>query len=420
MGLDVYLSGKRIGFLSPGEEGGCNFAYAPELIEEIADGSVDPATAQLSRSLPVRTEPYGPEETRPYIEGLLPEGVRRETIATELCIDPTDLYALIAELGRDCPGAVVFVPQGEPVERHDAGSLAVLSKDELVQVVGAPERGLIDPAHPQRMRFALPGEGHKLALVRDEAGDRWAWPEPGAPSTHIVEPEPGDMPHFAINAMACTSAVRRLGLPIAHSELMTIGGRRCLVSRRFDRWGEGADAVRVHQESFFQALGILPGSAEAKDFGYLQSCALLREIEEEAAIETLFALAFCHHLLGSGRSVHGKRSALLYAPEGPLLAPCSDIASTTVYDPAREQPSVFGLVRRTSNQPKLAPSAIANDFEFQPSVVNGLQTAAGLVEALRAVGQQAREEGWYSRLIDHIPPRANPHSFSLGHGAFEF
>lgn len=411
MDLDVYLSGERIGALSAERDGGCSFAYAPELAEEVLHGGRE--MVPLSRSLPVRAEFYGPDETRPYIEGLLPEGTRRETIARELCVDSADSYALIAELGRDCPGAAVFLPAGETPRSRAAGSLAWLGEDELEQLLTAPEQGLFDPVHPLRMRFALPGERHKLALVRDVVGNRWAWPEPGAPSTHIVKPESGEPEDFAVNGMACTTAMRNLGLPVAGTELMTIAGRRCLVSRRFDRWGEGIQARRLHQESFCQALGIPPASGEPGHFHYRQSCELLREIDAEDSIEILFALVFCSHLFGAADTVHGKSSALLYTAEGPVLAPLPDVASLAAYEPQGSQPSIFELAGRNSSQPGLGPTALDRGFEHQASVVRALQTVGGLPDALEAVAEQARREGWYSPLIDRIPPRDNPHTFWL-------
>jgi serine/threonine-protein kinase HipA len=223
VGLDVYLSGERVGNLSRVGRG-CSFAYAPELAGRSA-------CAALDEALPVRADPYGPAETGAYLERLLPSGERRLAIARELCIDPGDAYALIAELGRDCLGAVVFLPAGERPEPRDADSLAWLSEDELEQVVAAPERGLFDPRHRVRMRFALPGTGHRLALIRDAAGERWAWPEPGAPSTHIVEPAGGE-PLSAADL----------------ADLDTIAGHPCLVRRRGDRRGEGAGAERLHRQ----------------------------------------------------------------------------------------------------------------------------------------------------------------------------
>ena len=108
------------------------------------------------------------------------------------------------------------------------------------------------------MRFALPGERHKLALFRDEESGRWAWPQAGLPSTHIVKPEPRERPGMAVVEHTCTLAYRELGIPVVHTAIETIGGRPCLVSKRFDRWVDGPEIERLHQESFTQALGIAP------------------------------------------------------------------------------------------------------------------------------------------------------------------
>ncbi len=202
-------------------------------------------TTPLSRSLPLRAEPYGAAAARPYFEGLLPDGLRRERIARELGLDPADGLGLLAELGSDCPGAVLLLPEGERPEDPDPDALAWLGDDELEELLAVPPPRLFDPANERRMRFALPGERHKLALVRDEQGDRWAWPQPGMPSTHIVKPETGEHPDFVVNEVACTAALRRLGLPLAPLEPMRVAGRPCAVAARFDRrlrQGEAAAA----------------------------------------------------------------------------------------------------------------------------------------------------------------------------------
>lgn len=419
MGLDVYLSDKRIGVLSRAGEGGCAFAYAPELVEEVA-AAEGTGPLPLSRSLPVRAEPYGPAETRPYIEGLLPEGARRETIAGELCVDPEDSYALVAALGRDCPGAVVFLPEGEPPPARDPSSLAWLTGEELEQLALRPERGLIDPANEQRMRFALPGTAHKLALVRSEAGNRWAWPTAGVPSTHILKPAGEEPVDLAINRMACTTGVRKLGLPAAETELVEIGGLRCLVARRFDRRGEGVDAVRLHMESFPQALGFAPGSEEARRLGYRRSWELLREADAEEDMEALFAFAFCKYLLGHDESPHGRDAALLHGPEGTGLAPFCDFASPSPYRSREERKprSIPLLMDGAASTDELAPGVLDCEPELQPMLWGALREAARLSDALYDAGEQAKMEGWYSRLIAYLPPRTNPFDF-IGFSDFD-
>src|SRR5665811_1526504 len=253
MSLDVYLHEKPIGALSPTGEDTYSFAYRPQVANEAS-----PAKAQLSTALPLRVEPYGPDASRAYVEGLLPQGLRRVAIAEELGLDAADGYGLIAALGGDCLGAVTFQAEGEEGSPGDAGAPAWLSEDELEEVVRWAPRRHFDDARPERMRFALPGERHKLALVRGEDGDRWAWPQPGMPSTHVVKPETLERPGLVANEHACTLAYRELGIPVVPTAIEEIAGQACLVSKRFDRWGDGPGAARIHQESFAQALGLAP------------------------------------------------------------------------------------------------------------------------------------------------------------------
>jgi serine/threonine-protein kinase HipA len=370
----------------------------------------------LSRSLPLRAGPYGPTEARPYFEGLLPDGMRRERLARELGLEHTDAYGLLAELGRDCLGAVVLLPSGErPEPPSDPGSLAWLGEDELEELLAIPPPRLLDPDRPERMRFALPGERHKLALVRDEASGRWAWPQPGAPSTHILKPETGEYPDFVVNEVACTAAMREVGFPVAPLELKTIAGRPCAVSERFDRTGEGAGATRLHQETFWQALGIPPGAErnepEAERPGFQHSAELLRQIGAEAEVETLFRFGFCNFLLGNHpdeivkrRDLHGRNSALLLDPEGGAsLAPFCDIASTGVYeDDSHMARTIVEWVEHTSGYAGLMRIGMECERVPLEAVITAVRLAADLTQGLGSVARRALDQGWYRPVIDEV------------------
>jgi serine/threonine-protein kinase HipA len=397
MSLDVYLHGELIGGLFSTGEDGYRFAYRPETVEKTDAGEVS-----LSHSLPVRSEPFSAGATRAYVEGLLPQGRRRDAIAAELGLDPGDGFGLIAELGRDCPGAVVFLRQGEDPEPGEPEAPAWLSEEELGELLQPQPARLFDPDDERRMRFALPGERHKLALAYDEARDRWAWPEPGLPSTHILKPESAERPGLVANEMTCTLAYRELGLPVAHSWVERIAGRACLVSKRFDRWQGGSEVERLHQESLAQALGIAPVAdghgrqGETPDLA--ESCGLLRAIDEEHGTHTLMSAAICDLVIGNC-AARGANAALLFTGEGPILAPFFGIAATEIYGEERRRPPVHGAppapflvdIRRT---------AWECDFEFQPSLMEAVETMARACSSLNSAIEIAREEGWYSRVAD--------------------
>jgi serine/threonine-protein kinase HipA len=399
MSLDVYLHGKRIGGLFPDGEGGYSFAYTPETVEEAGAGKL-----RLSNSLPVRAEPFGHDAARAYIEGLLPQGRPRRAIAQALGLDLADGYGLIAQLGRDCLGAVTFLARGEAEELGRRSQPAWLDDDELEEVVQSQPSRLFDPSHPQRMRFALPGKRHKLALVHDEESGRWAWPEPGVPSTHIVKPEPPELPGIAANEHACSLAYRELGLPVAHTALQTIAERRCLVSKRFDRWRKGSRVERLHQESFAQALGIAPDSTEGRLApgapALLEVSDLLRAIDEESAVETLMKVTFCDLLVGCAE-LRGANAALLLADGRSMLAPFYDIVSTEVYGEIRPRPIVIGDdVPPAPLLIDLVHTIRQCDLEFQPSIIESVRLMGRVCNALNAAAQSAYDEGWYRRAID--------------------
>jgi len=409
--LDVHLYGERIGTLFPAGENDYRLAYTPEVVEDVGAG-----VALLSNALPTRTEPYSAEATHAFIEGLLPDGMRRLKMARELEVDPSDGYALIAETGRDCAGAVTFLPKGTQVEPVDAGSVAWLSDEELEELATPPARRLFDPATGQRMRFALGGVRHKLSLVREGPGGRWAWPEAGLASTHVVKPETGEYPEFVANEMFCTSVVREVGLPVVPIEVETIAGRPCLVSKRFDRKGVGLGATRVHQESFCQALGCWRTAYEedTEGPGFAESCGLLKAVTGEGDPAMLFSIAFCNYMLGNG-DAHGENFAVLFHEAAMSLAPFYDIASTAVYD----EPLHTGMViaedySETAYLLELAQIAEECNYDFDVFRNLAASTAEKLNQALDVVGEQARDEGWYAPVIDGIAELAGERAFGLG------
>lgn len=398
MSLDVHMHGQKVGTLRRREDGYV-FAYDPAAVERPDSGA-----ALLSTALPVQAEPFSAEATRAYIEGLLPQGKRREAIAHELGLDPADGYALIAELGHDCPGAVTFLAAGEVATPRDSASLAWLDEGELEELLQPRPPRLFDHSRERRMRFTLPGERHKLALVRDEKQDRWAWPEPGVPSTHIVKPEVSERPSLVANEHACTLAYRELGIPVVHTSVETISGRPCLVSKRFDRWGEGSQVERLHQESFAQALGVAPDCADGRlSTGtptLAEASGLLRAIGEGRAVEMLMKATFCDLLIGC-TELRGANTALLFSSAGPMLAPFYDIASTEVYGEIRPRPIVTG--------DDVPPAPLLIDlvhtirqcgFELQPAIIESVQVMGTVCMALGAIAKDAHEEGWYRSEID--------------------
>jgi serine/threonine-protein kinase HipA len=329
--------------------------------------------------MPVRAEPYSAGTTRAYVEGLLPEGTERRRIATELGLDAGDGYALIAELGSDCPGAVTFVPQ----KGEAAG-----------------------PDSDQRPRTALGGDRHKLGMVRDGPEGPWRRPERGDSSTYIVKPETGERPEIATNEMFCMAVMRQSGLPAAKASLEKIDGEDCLVSPRFDLTWDGLTPKRMHQESFCQALGIAPGaeegSREADAPGFAEACGLLKALGLTSELSTIVHAAFGNYVLGNG-DAHGRNFALLFRDDGIQVAPLYDVTSTVVYD----DPIETGMVLPDDydvTQYLLGLRRVAEECGIDFNIFH-IQASCALkyvCDAIEIVAGRAETEGWYAPVIDRI------------------
>jgi serine/threonine-protein kinase HipA len=403
----VCLHGERIGTLSPVEGDEYELAYASELVEQLG-----PGTPLLSNSLPVRAEPYSPRASRAYVEGLLPEGRQRARIGRQLGVDPRDGFALISELGRDCPGAVTFgspeeavVAEGaEPVPGHPSSTW--LGDDELAELL-SPAPGRLPRAASRRcLRSTLGGNRHKVSLVGGGPDGRWGRPSRELPSTHVLKPETSEYSELVPNEMFCMAVLRQAGLPAAKTSVQTIAGHTCLVSPRFDLTWDGGMARRIHQETFCQALGIATGgpagSEEANAPGFAEATGLLRAIGRKADVSTLVQAAFCNYVLGNG-AAHGRNFALLFRGDGIRLAPLYDVTSTI----ADDDPAEAGMVLPDDYDPATylrGLSRVAEEcgIEIEVFHIQATCTLAHVCDAIEIVAERAEDDGWYAPVIDRI------------------
>ncbi|HEX5762974.1 MAG TPA: HipA domain-containing protein [Solirubrobacterales bacterium] len=415
MSLDVYLHGERIGDLTPtGAGAGYEFRYSHNALERYGRG-----VALLSNSLPTTEEPFSPDASRAYVEGLLPEGPRRLALARELAIDPDDGYALIAALGADCVGGVSFQPPMAPPPCPAGARPSWATEEELEELVVGPPRRLLDPARPQRMRAALPGVRHKLSLARLAGAERWAWPDADLPSTHIVKPESGEHPEMVVNEMFCTSVAAEAGLLVAPAWIEEIAGRPCLVSERFDRTTARPELRRLHQESLCQALSFAPGSDETNEDAegpeFAEAAGLLRAVGTEERVLDLVALALCNYILGNG-DCHGENVALISTPTSSTLAPFYDLVSTAVYDDLTH----IGLVvaddyDETAYLLELAMICEEAKIDFERCRQLAASVSEKMAAALKAVAARARQDGWHASVIDGIVEIAAERAVNLGY-----
>ncbi len=105
MSLGVYWEGEEVGRLERVDERSREYAFR-----------YTQASRQISLSLPLGQQRFSPAESRPFFEALLPEGAVREQIASQLKLAASDSFGLLAELGRDCAGALQIIDAGRMSE----------------------------------------------------------------------------------------------------------------------------------------------------------------------------------------------------------------------------------------------------------------------------------------------------------------
>jgi serine/threonine-protein kinase HipA len=316
--LDVLLEGTPIGRLRSSRR-------TREIVYE-------PIAARPFLSIGDRSgEPWDPRFTRAWFEGLLPEGPIRERVAARFDVDPSDAFSLLEAIGWECAGAVAVVPRGHEAADHDYRELTDTEVGERLDAL---------PGHPAdedaELRVSLGGQQDKLVLAR--LGGRWCASLWGAPTTHILKPEPPQWPGL-VEAEAWSLTLASHVTAAASAEVaQALGSRPVLIVTRFDRI-PGDIVVRLHQEDGCQALGLLPGRKYAEHRGrpddpsYWRIAELLRANATDVveALGTLLLQMVVRVALMDADG-HAKNVSLLHDGGGYVrLAPLYDLAPTTAF-----------------------------------------------------------------------------------------
>lgn len=258
----------------------------------------------------------------------------RQHIATHAGVPVTDSMELLAQVGAECAGAVQLLDVGiEP----GPGRVRSLTDEEVTRLVASlPTYHLPDGAVPQA---SLAGIQDKVLLAALEDGG-WGWPERGAPSTHIVKPEPlgGSVPHLIQTEDWALHVARDANLTAAQSRLATFDQREAIIVTRYDRDASGR---RLHQEDFCQALGLAPrakyeSTSEATRHGsrlkrVARMAAARAEDPDAFRTDLLQAITF-NVVIGNG-DAHSKNYSLMIDRVGRVsLAPIYDSAPTAYLD----------------------------------------------------------------------------------------
>ncbi|MBI5528664.1 MAG: type II toxin-antitoxin system HipA family toxin [Deltaproteobacteria bacterium] len=332
--LVVYLNGERVGTLDQDDDGLLVFRYGPEWLGRSN-------AVPLSRSLPLRSEPFSGRHARPFFAGILPDEGPRRQIAAVLGISEDNDFAMLERLGGECAGAVSLWPEG--AEPPPAGEQRVreLDEQELWEIIVAlPHRPLM--AGHEGVRLSLAGSQEKLPIV--VRGTGIALPLGSTPSTHIIKPEPERFPGLVANEVLCMTLAGEIGLNVARTAARRVGGKPCIVVERYDRISAAEGGiVRAHQEDFCQALGLPPERKYQQEGGPpVRDCiSLLRQWSTAPVLDVRdFIDGLVFNALIGNADAHGKNYSITYRGAERRLAPFYDLVCTLAWPDLSRRPAM--------------------------------------------------------------------------------
>jgi serine/threonine-protein kinase HipA len=323
--INVWLFNQPVGALSL-VGGRLSFQYR-------SDWLAQPHAVSLSQSLPLVPEPFDDHQCRAFFAGLLPEGNLRRLIAQQCQVSSQNDFALLSAIGGECAGAITFVPVGHVMASDEQDRVEWLDQTQMIALLDElPRRPML--AGRDGIRLSLAGAQDKLPVVFD--GQRVGLPKGGQPSTHILKPAIASVEGSVINEGFCLALAQAIGMPAAQTQVFSVNDRHVLLVARYDRLEDAhGRLVRIHQEDFCQALGVVPEMKYQNEGGPdLKACfGLLRHATRPSAPQVLRLVdAVVFNALIGNHDAHAKNFSLLYAGKTPALAPLYDMLSTAVYE----------------------------------------------------------------------------------------
>lgn len=323
--LAVWLHGIHAAELNRLRNGRLRLRWMPEAIARWGEGS-----CPLSLSLPITVRRVQGPHLERYFDGLLPESPLRGQLEREHHVAPGDAFGLLRALGAECAGAVQALPPGTA---PSSGTLRALSDAETDGIIS--DLPTLPVANDLPMTASLGGIQAKVLLTATPEG--WAWPLDGAPSTHILKPEPVSdavIPDLVRLEDWTMRLARAAGIQAATTEVRDFGGRTAIVVERYDR----VDGERIHQEDLAQGMGLATRDKYEQERSPGHLAALADRAHEHAAdpdtfLDALLEQVTFNVVVGNGDS-HAKNYSYLIDMDARLRpAPMYDAAAVHLVAP---------------------------------------------------------------------------------------
>ena len=198
---------REVGAITGETEYSANFTYSDDYLSQ-------ESSRPISLSLPLTDKPYGPEETRRFFEGLLPEGFLRRTVAENNRTDASDYLSILEMLGSECLGAIQIKGDRYQLTEPEYRPLDPDMMFRLASEGATTSADLVVEAH-----LSLTGASGKIGAYRDSDG-MWYLPVGNAPSTHILKQSHIRYDHIIQNEQLAMQTAALMGISIPASEIV--------------------------------------------------------------------------------------------------------------------------------------------------------------------------------------------------------
>ncbi len=387
--LNIFLNSRLVGRLNRHTSGAIDFSYDESwLAWEHA--------LPVSLSLPLREDNYLGTPVIAVFENLLPDSdAIRRRMAERVGADGIDAYSLLTAIGRDCVGALAFLPEGIDPGPAGAVNAKPIADNEIAHLLANLEAAPLGLDSDGDFRISIAGAQEKTALLYWNGS--WHKPLGTTATTHILKPSIGRLPNgidltFSVeNEFFCLKLIAALGVPAAHAEMKTFGKVQTLIVERFDRrWTRDHRLLRLPQEDLCQSLSCPPSRKYETDGGPGLRAILefLRGSDDPEQDRLMFLKANIVFWLLSATDGHAKNFSVALSPGGRFRL-------TPLYDVLSAQPSADdGQIRR--NRMKLAMAVGTNRHYVVDGIVprhfEQTAAAAGIPAAnLKAIFDELRD-----------------------------
>ncbi|MEZ0468938.1 type II toxin-antitoxin system HipA family toxin [Phaeobacter sp. SYSU ZJ3003] len=405
--LNVFLNSRLLGQLVREPSGGVSFAYARDWLEW-------EHRMPVSLSLPLQENRYSGAPVMAVFDNLLPDSdLIRRRVAERVGAEGVDAFSLLSQIGRDCIGALQFLPDGHEPQPMSELTGELVDEVQIGAILSDLDLAPLGIRRENDFRISVAGAQEKTALLRKDG--QWIEPTGTTPTTHIIKPQIGRLPNgmdlsdSVENEYLCLTLMEAFGLRAANVEMAQFGDKKALVVERFDRrWTSDGRLIRLPQEDCCQALSVVPTQKYQNEGGPGISDImdlLLGSDDPNKDRYDFFKANVLFWLLGATDG-HGKNFSISLLPGGRFrMAPLYDVLTVQPTVDARQiERKYFKLAMNFGNSNHYKVSNIVGRHIVETGVQSGLSRAVvqGLFEELQETSH-AIVEAKFNLLPEDFP-----------------